>query len=69
MPQTYPGDICVIQADECQDEVTVVEPGLGWYRYAQGEVKTWSNPGGHMSMFEVPHVHTLAARLDDILPS
>jgi thioesterase domain-containing protein/acyl carrier protein len=42
-------------------------PDLGWDRHVAGRVATRSVPGDHVSIFNKPHVHTLAAVLADEL--
>ncbi|MEM9154354.1 MAG: amino acid adenylation domain-containing protein [Cyanobacteria bacterium P01_F01_bin.33] len=66
-PEPYSGEIHVIRAEDVGEDGTVFEEDLGWSEYALGGVKVWPNPGGHMSIFKVPHVRPLANRIDSIL--
>ena len=38
-------------------------PYLGWASVTQGALKIIDVPGGHISMFEAPHLHTVAEKL------
>ena len=65
-PKSYFGDIWLVRADELFQNISS-EQDMGWNQYVQGEVKTLSCPGGHMSIFESPYVETLAKHLTTIL--
>jgi len=71
-PETYPGRIVVLRAEEglvldAQPETAhghsdARESDLGWQRYA-AEVEVVPVPGNHVSMMTDPHVVVLAQRL------
>lgn len=65
-PRHCSGDVWVIRANDLFEN-TFSEQDMGWKRYVQGNVKALSCPGGHMSIFESPHVDTLAAHFSTIL--
>ncbi|NEP13613.1 MAG: alpha/beta fold hydrolase, partial [Symploca sp. SIO2C1] len=65
VPQPYPGEVILFQAQEglaAQAE----DPTLGWCTLAE-QVKLHWVPGNHLSMMRDPHVKVLAQHLKDYL--
>lgn len=65
IPKPYSGEVCIIRAYAPPQYEHLLKPDLGWSAYA--ETKVWVNSGGHMSMFDRPHVELLAQQIDEIL--
>lgn len=67
VPDSYPGDIHIIRAEDASDDGLVFEGDLGWSQYVQGQTSIWPNSGSHMTIFKPPHVSSLARSVDTIL--
>lgn len=46
---------------------TIMDPSLGWNKYAAEPVKIYELPGNHNTMLLEPHVRSMCRRLDTIL--
>lgn len=60
-PKQYPGRITLFRARK--QPLSVMDPTLGWGRYAAGGVAVNVMPGTHEKMLEEPNVHVLATEL------
>jgi amino acid adenylation domain-containing protein len=65
MPKPYSDQVCIIRAQASPKCEPLLKPDLGWSAYAK--IQVWVNSGGHMSMFDRPHVELLAQQIDEIL--
>lgn len=65
-PRAYEGDVVLFTAENQGDGV-VYPPHLGWEGYVRGDLKVVTIPGEHLTIFEQPHVATLASELSQIL--
>jgi thioesterase domain-containing protein/acyl carrier protein len=65
IPKPYGDQVCIIRAYASPKCERLLKPDLGWSAYAETQV--WVNSGGHMSMFDRPHVELLAQQIDEIL--
>jgi amino acid adenylation domain-containing protein len=65
IPKPYGDQVCIIRAYASPKCERLLKPDLGWSAYAETQV--WVNSGGHMSMFDRPHVELLAQQIDQIL--
>jgi thioesterase domain-containing protein len=71
-PKPYSGPIHVFHA--AQQPLNIVDDcTLGWGKYVSGRIHCEEVPGDHESIFQLPHVITLAKalqkRLDEVLES
>jgi amino acid adenylation domain-containing protein len=60
--QAYNGSITVMRTRQGR-MMALGRPYLGWASVTQGTLEIIDVPGGHITMLEPPHLHTVAARL------
>ncbi|MGJ8724653.1 MAG: amino acid adenylation domain-containing protein [Roseibacillus sp.] len=65
-PKAYDGDVVLFTAEDQGDGV-IYPPHLGWEGYVRGDLKVITIPGEHLTIFQEPHVTTLAAKLRGFL--
>jgi thioesterase domain-containing protein len=69
---TSPTPICLFRSQdgipEQEDYPHIFQkPAWGWNQFSDGEVKSYTVPGGHISMMSEPHVKVLAQQLQKSL--
>ena len=65
-PKAYDGDVVLFTAEDQGDGV-IYPPHLGWEGYVRGDLKVVTIPGEHLTIFQEPHVTSLAKKLCQIL--
>jgi len=65
-PRVYDGDLILFTAEDQGDEA-IYPAHLGWQGYLKGNLKLVPIPGQHLTIFDQPHVATLARELDTFL--
>ncbi|MEM9080136.1 MAG: amino acid adenylation domain-containing protein, partial [Verrucomicrobiota bacterium] len=64
--KSFLGDLVLFTAEDQGDGV-VYPPHLGWEGYIKGNLDLITIPGGHLTIFEQPHVQTLTTKLQEVL--
>ncbi len=68
-PQPYPGRVVFFRAQEALPGADAVRPEHFWIDRAAGGIEIHTIPGNHFTMNHLPHVQTIAERLERLLNS
>ena len=63
----YDGDVILFQVEELDGRAVLDENMMGWGEYIHGNKELYQAPGGHLSVYDEPHVQVLGEQIRECI--